>query len=890
MYQFARWPAAAAIAISLSACGHDVITDVAVSSQPASAQSAGVMSVVASGSVVTVSLQETVQIRPSDRVSRYRATRWTTSNASVASVSNTGLATALKAGETVITATGGTTSERTTIRVVQVSSLIVTASKLTLSPGERLPLSVQATTNDGSNLATPRVTWSVASGAAVTISDAGMVTAVAAGTATVRATVAGGVSGTLALVVGGGPADPVPAVALTFRLNPKPASVQVGASLQFSTAVTWSDGAAHNYSTAYSATGGSIDVNGLYRAAMASGTFAVIASCSCGRADTSVVTVLPSNAQATLVSLKLSPSTTSLLTNGSQQFAVQATWSDGLARAVSVNYTATGGSITAGGMYTAPAATGTYRVVATQVAGTIADTATVTVVANSGGSGPSFVQPAAPITYNPSYPTLTGVSRRVNAGANLQAVLDAAQPGDEIVLASGAVFTDNYVLPAKSGNGWIVIRAENVPTSAGVRVSPTSNASSATIVSPNSAPAIKAAVGSKRWRLVGFNITQAAGLSINYGLVVLGENETVRADQPSNIVLDRMYVHGTTNDNLKRCLQFNGDSLAVIDSWLGDCHGKGFDSQGVAGWNGAGPFLIENNRIEGAGQAIMFGGSDPSIPNLSPSNIVIRRNYLYKPMSWGNGKWTVKATFELKHAKKVLFEGNVLENHWADAQVGYAILLQTVSDENRAWDWTQVADVRIENNIIKNSTSGVNVLARMNYGGGTIPTNPTSRILIANNFFTDVGRDPVSGADGKLLQFLGDNQDVTVISNTFIYGGAAYTAVSLDGNPATRFTLANNVFPTSVYGIIGSDVGVGIPAISRYTPNALVEENVFPAQPGNLYPSPNRFPATGPGVTFNNPGIGDYSLAIGSPHYSGKWGQIGINYTTLSARTFGVIQ
>ena len=44
------------------------------------------------------------------------------------------------------------------------------------------------------------------------------------------------------------------------------------------------------------------------------------------------------------------------------------------------------------------------------------------------------------------------------------------------------------------------------------------------------------------------------------------------------------------------------------------------------GWNGPGPFLIENNYLEAAGENVMFGGSDPSIANLVPSNITIRRN------------------------------------------------------------------------------------------------------------------------------------------------------------------------------------------------------------------------------------------------------------------------
>ena len=42
--------------------------------------------------------------------------------------------------------------------------------------------------------------------------------------------------------------------------------------------------------------------------------------------------------------------------------------------------------------------------------------------------------------------------------------------------------------------------------------------------------------------------------------------------------------------------------------------------------NGSGPFLIQNNYLEGAGENVIFGGGDPSIANLVPSDIQILGN------------------------------------------------------------------------------------------------------------------------------------------------------------------------------------------------------------------------------------------------------------------------
>ena len=45
------------------------------------------------------------------------------------------------------------------------------------------------------------------------------------------------------------------------------------------------------------------------------------------------------------------------------------------------------------------------------------------------------------------------------AGGNLQAAINAANPGDTITLAAGAVYAGSFVLPAKSGSSYITIRS-----------------------------------------------------------------------------------------------------------------------------------------------------------------------------------------------------------------------------------------------------------------------------------------------------------------------------------------------------------------------------------------------------------------------------------------------
>ena len=50
-----------------------------------------------------------------------------------------------------------------------------------------------------------------------------------------------------------------------------------------------------------------------------------------------------------------------------------------------------------------------------------------------------------------------GPVRFVPAGGNLQAAINAANPGDTITLQAGATFTGSFTLPTKSGSSYIYI-------------------------------------------------------------------------------------------------------------------------------------------------------------------------------------------------------------------------------------------------------------------------------------------------------------------------------------------------------------------------------------------------------------------------------------------------
>ncbi len=52
------------------------------------------------------------------------------------------------------------------------------------------------------------------------------------------------------------------------------------------------------------------------------------------------------------------------------------------------------------------------------------------------------------------------------------------------------------------------------------------------------------------------------------------------------------------------------------------------------GYNGPGPWTVENNYLEASGENILIGGASPKIPNLVPADLTFRHNHLFKPLSW----------------------------------------------------------------------------------------------------------------------------------------------------------------------------------------------------------------------------------------------------------------
>jgi hypothetical protein len=436
-----------------------------------------------------------------------------------------------------------------------------------------------------------------------------------------------------------------------------------------------------------------------------------------------------------------------------------------------------------------------------------------------------------------------GQVREVHEGDDLQKAIDGSKCGDTLSLQAGATFRGLFRLPNKpcDDSHWIILRTsapDNSLPPEGTRIAPcyagvaslpgrpdfhcssTKNVMTKIQFDGTGASGpILFLSGANHYRLIGLEVTRAKPQ--------LHMRDLITPDQPESIahhlVLDRLWIHGTAQDETKGGVHLSGVTYgAIVDSYFSDFHciarsGSCTDAQAVNGGTGdtpGGPYKILNNFLEASGENILLGGAAGST---TPADIEIRHNHFFKPLLWKPGQpgfvggytgdpFIVKNHFELKNAQRVLLEGNLLENCWGGfSQAGFSILL-TPGNQGGKCPKCQVSDVTIRYNKVSHIASGIAIATAL--PKQKTPSSGGERFSLHDLVFDDI--DPTTYKGFGAFALVGSVEPAVnsvKIDHVTAFPPGSLLQILNQRDKLKNFTITNNLLTAGKRQIVGAGGG-----------------------------------------------------------------------------------
>lgn len=291
--------------------------------------------------------------------------------------------------------------------------------------------------------------------------------------------------------------------AVSVSVAPASANIATGATQQFTATVSGSA----NTAVTWSATGGTISASGVYTAPSTAATYTVKATSVADPSKSASATVTVTAAPA--VAVAVSPTSASVQPGATKQFTANVTGTTNTA----VTWSATGGTISAGGLYIAPATAGNYTVRATSVADTSKSASAAVTVAQA---PPTIAVSPSSITFS-SIPAANTSSQAVvvtNTGGSALTVTQATVSGSTVFSVTAPAFPIT-LNAGQSGS----VTVQFAPQAAGTfngSVALVSNASNTVAAIPLSGTATAPST----------MLLSASPTSVSFGSVVVGSTLT----------------------------------------------------------------------------------------------------------------------------------------------------------------------------------------------------------------------------------------------------------------------------------------------------------------------------------------------------------------------------
>jgi hypothetical protein len=465
-----------------------------------------------------------------------------------------------------------------------------------------------------------------------------------------------------------------------------------------------------------------------------------------------------------------------------------------------------------------------------------------------------------------------------------------------------------------SRTGWLIIRTANYGSlpARGTRISAADEANLFTLQAPGQNEMLLMGDNVAKVYILGMKTTDVLPGDINYNHVVVkpATNVLNQSTVPQDIYFDHCWFKGNPRigGGSIRGLYWIANRSGVLDCKFTDFKKGNFgastspqESQAILIPHSGGFYYVYNSQLESAGECFFVGGTalPGQDPAWNPHDIYLKQCVLNARTTWCKTHadylgqdYAFKNLTELKRGIRVLYDGCVLHDGFADDQSGLCIVIKSTNQTgNNLNSYCDDVQFHLCHGFNMQRTFGV-----IGVASNVAQAKRNERVHFLENLFERINMPGLSPSNsGHLHETANNCLDVWWERNTLVTNGGNNLTGACLVAAMTNINIIDNIMPQGNNGMIGTGTSQGIPSMNQYWTNYNVTRNVLYAGSASTnYPAGNFFPGTEASVGFVNLGgtaPADYTLTPASPYYtaSATGGPLGANMTRVGTRTAGVL-